>query len=75
MSVIYIVDPESDNSFGDSDIDSEIEIECVKWYFKSIEYTLDETTNNVYQGDQFIGKRCPGQYQGEYIIDYEAKED
>ena len=40
-----------------------------------IEYILDEATDNIYLDNDFIGKRLPGQYQGEYIIDFEAKDE
>ena len=76
-TVIYDVDPEveSDKSIINSeDEDSEVEIECVKWVFKTEEYFLDETNNNVYLCSKYIGKREPGAFQGEYYIDYEGKE-
>ena len=59
----------------ESDVESVIEIECSRWTYESVEYILDDATDNLYLNNDFIGKRLPGKFQGKYIIDFEAKDE
>ena len=76
-SVIYEVDPEND--FEITEVESEVEVDCIPWIHEGTEYILDEVSSNVYKHDsaldvdEFVGKRVGK--PGSYTIDDTASED